>query len=388
MSKDRDRDPPSRQGRPAIAYAAAAAILLNACAGNPPGGSDTAAARETREQRIGADDGRDVCRPQLVQFDSAGEFFAGPIIAGAALGAAAGAGTAAAFPRTGPISALIGLAVGAGVGAAAGAAVGNYLEQRRREAGEDQAALDRLVAADLERENAGIDQAQRSFDALLDCRVRAAQQVREAARSGALPAPEAQARLAEIQERTRRDVELAKRVSTRIAERGNDLDTAIDALAPDVRPQVASANATVQAVVVPAVAAQPSVPVRVRPDPAAPAVAQVTPQQPVRVRPARTPGFAVVETESGQRLGYAPVEAFSTRGAGRVATPVRLAMPPSPFALPPPDATTANAAGAGAAVPAGRVRSLAATNIARRDNFIESVRHAESLANLGFETAI
>jgi hypothetical protein len=34
------------------------------------------------------------------------------------------------------------------------------------------------------------------------------------------------------------------------------------------------------------------------------------------------------------------------------------------------------------------LRSLAATNIARRDNFIESVRNAESLATRGFETAI
>lgn len=378
----------SRRGRPTIACAAAAALVLNACAqADPPGGGDATAARETREQRIGPDDGRDACRPQLVRFDSAGEFFAGPIIAGAALGAAAGAGAAAAFPRTGPISALIGLAVGAGVGAAAGAAVGSYLEQRRREAGEDEAALSRLVASDLERENAGLDQAQRAFDDLLDCRVRTAQEVREAARSGALPAPEAQARLAEIQERTRRDVELAKRVTARVGERGSDLDTAIDALAPEVRPQVASANAAAQAVVVPAVAVAP-VPVRVRPDPVAPAVAQVPPRQPVQVRPARTPGFAVVETESGQRLGYAPVEAFATRGAGSAA-PVRLAAPASPFALPPGAAAPAAAAPeAGAAAPAGRLRSFAATNIARRDNFIESVRNAESLATRGFETAI
>lgn len=65
----------------------------------------------TQAGRIGADDGRDACRPQLVALDSTGDFYGEQILQGAAIGAAAGA--------------LVGgLASGRWQGALIGAAVG------------------------------------------------------------------------------------------------------------------------------------------------------------------------------------------------------------------------------------------------------------------------
>jgi hypothetical protein len=109
------------------------------------------------------------------------------------------------------------------------------------------------------------------------------------------------------------------------------------------------------------------VPLRLRPEPGAPEVAQIQASQAVQLRPAQG-GFALVETAGGQR-GYAPAESF-TRGGG---APVRLA-PVGPAAP--------------AAAGTGDVRSLAASNIAQRDNFTESVRNAEAAASGGgFELA-
>ena len=74
-------------------------------------------------------------------------------------------------------------------------------------------------------------------------------------------------------------------------------------------------------------------------------------------------GFALVETSSGLR-GYAPIGAFpEARGLGS-----RPVVP--------------------AVANEGDVRSLAASNVARRDNFAESVGNAERLAaGQGFELA-
>jgi hypothetical protein len=89
------------------------------------------------------------------------------------------------------------------------------------------------------------------------------------------------------------------------------------------------------------------------------------------LRPARD-GYALVETSSGQR-GYAEVGAFSSGGNARGAgAPVRLGP-----AAPDP---------AQAAQP-GDVRSLAASNIARRDNFTAAVANAERATASGFELA-
>jgi hypothetical protein len=114
------------------------------------------------------------------------------------------------------------------------------------------------------------------------------------------------------------------------------------------------------------VTARRAVPLRLQPKGDSPEIAQITARDAVTVSPAAG-GFALVETSSGLR-GYAPSDAFqSTRG------PVRLA-----------DASIPSSQ----AAQGGELRSLAATNLARRDNFSESVGNAERLASAGgFELA-
>ncbi|WP_232479294.1 hypothetical protein, partial [Roseomonas rosulenta] len=123
----------------------------------------------------------------------------------------------------------------------------------------------------------------------------------------------------------------------------------------------------------PAVTVRPArpVPLQTAPVPAAPRVAAapaVAAQQEVRLRPARNPDFVAVETPSGQPLGYAPVAVFSIPAAQTRA----IAMP----AMAP----------AADAAPTGRLRTLASTNIVRRDNFREAVGDLQrAVASGGFE---
>jgi hypothetical protein len=91
-------------------------------------------------------------------------------------------------------------------------------------------------------------------------------------------------------------------------------------------------------------------------------VGQLAPNERVTVRPAEG-NFAQVETSSGV-VGFVPASAVGVRGLG---SPV---------------------AGAEARGQDGDFRQLAATNIARRDNFSESVQNADRLAQgQGFELA-
>lgn len=340
---------PSRLRRP-VAALAAAALLVAACT--------------TREQRIGADDGSDVCRPQLVALDSTGDFFGEDILRGAAIGAAGGA------VLGGLLGAVRGgrgrdIAAGAAIGGLAGGAVGaagGYLRARQQQA-RDQASLVAGIAGDLERENAELDRTQLAFDRLMDCRFQQAQRVREAHRQGLLPRPAAEAQMATLRAWTRRDIGLARTIDQRIGTRGAEFDTAVESVAPGTKAMAETAKISARPVVT-ARAGAP-VPLRLRPDPAAPEIGRVATRDPVQLRPARS-GFVLVEADGGQR-GYAPAEAFGTRGA------------------------VAGDAAAEVAVPAGQpgdVRSLAASNIARRDNFTESVGDAEAaVRGGGFELA-
>jgi hypothetical protein len=101
------------------------------------------------------------------------------------------------------------------------------------------------------------------------------------------------------------------------------------------------------------------VPLRIRPEPTAPEIGRVAANEPVRVKPAGS-NYALVETDGGLR-GYAPASSFPGRRPA------------------------AAAAGGGNG---GGVRELAASNIAKRDNFNESVTNAERAAQgQGFELA-
>jgi hypothetical protein len=311
----------------------------------------------TREGRIGADDGADPCRAQLVALDSTGNFFAEDIVRGAAIGAVGGAALGAL------VAAAAGgrgsnIAAGAAIGAVGGGLVGGtagYLSARQQQA-QDQASLNRAIAGDLAAENAQLDRTQIAFNQLMDCRFGTAQRIRADHRAGRLTQPQAEAQLANIRARTQRDLQLAQTINQQIGRRGAEFDTAFDTVAPGVKQQV-QAGATVGR----PVQTRAAVPLKLRPDAASPQVAQIGPREAVTIRPA-SGGTVLVETASGLR-GYAPASAF-------------------------PEARTMPARAEVGAGNEGDVRSLAASNIARRDNFSESVGTAQQLAEgRGFELA-
>jgi hypothetical protein len=295
----------------------------------------------TQSGRLGYDDGRDGCRGELLALDSTGEFYGEQILQGAAIGAASGAlvgGLASGSWR--------GALIGAAVGGAGGAAVGYYAALQRQ--ARDASALNAQISSDLGRENAQLDRTQIAFNNLMDCRLRTAEQIREMVRAGRMDRASAQAQLGDIRTRFMNDIALAQSINGRIGARGKEFDTAIDSAIPGGRTAIQTAYRT------PSARAAPRRPVEVRfsPSPNSPRVATLNPREAVTVRPGPD-GTALVETPSGLR-GYAPADAFpAQRGA-------------------------APAAG-------GRddVRSLAATNISRRENFTASVGNAERVAQAG-----
>jgi len=312
----------------------------------------------TREGRIGTDDGSDACRAQLVALDSTGNFYAEDIIRGAAVGAVSGAvlggliGAATGRGRASNIA--TGAAIGGVAGGVAGAA-GGYFAARQRQA-QDQAALTAAIGGDLASENAQLDRTQVAFDQLMDCRYATAQRIRQDVRGGRLTLTQGQALMADLRGRVQRDVALARQINQKIDERGQQFDVAIENVAPGTKQQL---TARVGQPV--PVRTRAPVQIRLRPDPAAPEIARVAANESVTVRPAQG-NFALVETSSGLR-GYAPAAAVGSRGLG---------------------ATYAQ----GGTQAGGDFRQLAASNIARRDNFTESVTNAERLAQgQGFELA-
>ena len=204
------------------------------------------------------------------------------------------------------------------------------------------------------------DRTQVAFNQLMDCRFGTAQRIRADLRTGRITRPQAEAQLAALRTRTQSDIQLAQAINGQITSRGDQFDTAIENVAPGTKQQVL-AGARVSRPV--PTQARATVPLKLRPDPSAPDVAQISPSEQVTLQRA-SGGFALVETSSGVR-GYAPVSAF----------PEARSLPQAP-----------NLQNASAST--GDVRSLAATNIARRDNFTESVSNAERLAQgQGFELA-
>lgn len=305
----------------------------------------------TQEQRIGAADPSDQCRPYVVALDSTGDFFAEDILKGAVLGAAGGALLGGIIGGN-----LRGAAIGAATGALAGAATGYWvaLNQQSR----DQAVLVGRVQGDLNRENAEIDRTQQAFNALMDCRFGQAKAVRQDVAERRLTLDQGRARMAQIRAWTDRDIALARQINARLETRGAEFEVAAENLAPGTKDQIAAQKAAApsarQAV------ATRAAPVRLRPDPSAPEIATLQPRETVTVTGGRD-GFALVETPTGLR-GYAPADTLRV-GTARVAT--------------------ARSPAAGG----DDVRTLAATNVAKRDNFGESVQVAERASASGFELA-
>lgn len=313
----------------------------------------------TQAGRIGVDDGRDVCRAYVVQLDSTGDFFGEDILRGAAIGAGTGAVAggllAAATGRRGS-DILAGAAIGALAGGIIGGTAG-YLQARQRQA-QDQAGLMMAVGGDLRNENAQLDRTQLAFNQLLDCRVNTANRIRQDVRAGRLSRDQGMALMTYQRDLMRRDAALARAINEKIGTRGAEFDTAIETISPGAK-QAAQARRAVAAT---PTTARVSVPIRIRPDGNAPQVGQLSSREQVTVRPAEG-NFARVETSSGV-VGYVPASAVGVRGLG------------SPTA------------GVGGRGQDGEFRQLAATNIARRDNFAESVQNADRLAQgSGFELA-
>lgn len=311
----------------------------------------------TQLGRIGPDDGRDVCRAYVVQLDSTGDFYAEDILRGAAVGAGLGAlgGLAiglATGRRGGDLAAAT--AIGAVAGGVAGG-VGGYIQARQRQAA-NQGALVQAVGGDLTNENRQLEATQLAFNQLVDCRVNAAKQIRGDVQAGRISMPQGMALMAYQRDLMRRDVALAQQINQKIGTRGAEFDSAIETIAPGTKQQMAARRT---------VAARPttarvSAPIRIRPDAGAAEIGQLSRSESVTVTPAEG-SFARVETSSGV-VGYVPASAVGVRGLG------------SP---------TAAAGGRGGD---GEFRQLAATNIARRDSFTESVETADRLAQgQGFE---
>jgi len=212
------------------------------------------------------------------------------------------------------------------------------------------------LQATLAQENADLDAVQIAFDALLYCRWIEARTIRAELAAGRTPRPLAESRMAALRARLQRDLARAQAVLESLERRDAERASAVEAAAPGVRRAAAAARSgtgNTRRVV-----AAATVPLRLRPEAGAPEIGRVPAGQLVSVRPAQS-GFALVE---GQGLrGYAPSGAFQV--AERAAPQ------------------------AAAIGPGGQVRVLAASNIAKRDNFAESLALAREAAVSGFELA-
>jgi len=317
----------ARSGSYRITAALTAGFVLAACT--------------TQVQRIGYDDGRDACRALVVQLDSTGNFFGEDIVQGAAIGAVSGALISGLATGT-----WQGALTGALIGAPTGAAIGYYSALQRQQ--RDQAGVNAQIANDLQRENTELNRTQIAFDQLFDCRLRSAQHIRQAVRDGRLNREVATQQLAEIRQRANGDIALAQTINGRISTRGAEIDGAIDAVVPGGKVGLATAGTPQPTRVTP----RRSVDVVFSPQPDSPKIAEIRPREAVAVRPG-PPGFVQVETANGVR-GYAASAAF-----------------PAPRASVQQPAEGSD------------VRSLAATNLSRRETFTASVSNAERLTQSG-----
>lgn len=208
----------------------------------------------------------------------------------------------------------------------------------------------------LEAENAEIEALQIAFDSLLYCRWIEARTVRADIAARRVTPDQGRARMAALKARVARDLARAQEVLAALERRAATRDAALETAAPGSR--AATERARAERGRVQRVVAAATITLRLRPEAGAPEIGRVGAGDAVTVRPAGN-GFALVEGAAATR-GYAPLGAFQ-------------AIERSPAA--------ATAAG-------GEVRRLAATNIARRDNFAESIALAGQAAETGFEVAV
>jgi len=210
------------------------------------------------------------------------------------------------------------------------------------------------LAAELAAENAALERLQIAFDALLYCRWTEVRLIRAEAAGGRLPQGELPRRLTAAEGRLQRDLAQANQTRERMLARNARIESAVEAAAPGTRAAVAAGRGTG----LPRALASAPLVLRVRPDASTPAVGRLMAGAQVVLRPA--PGGFVLAEGEGQR-GYAPGSAFTL-----------LAAPPA-----------LGSAGTGME----RLRSLAATNLARRENFVETLALANRSGLQRFEPA-
>ncbi|WP_426956926.1 hypothetical protein [Muricoccus radiodurans] len=201
------------------------------------------------------------------------------------------------------------------------------------------------LAAELARENAALDRLQAAFDALVYCRWTEVRLVRDAASFGRLAQPTARARVAQTTARLRADLVRANEFRDRAAGRAAALDAAAGR-APGGRTAVAPR------VVLTATATE-AVPLRAGPDGSSREVGRIAPRSEVQVAAAPN--------------GFALVQAGALRGFARAESLTRL---PTPATGP------------------EELRILAASNVARREIFAETVALAQRAAETGFDTSL
>lgn len=206
------------------------------------------------------------------------------------------------------------------------------------------------LAAELARENAALERLQIAFDALLYCRWTEVRLIRAEAATNRFPQAELPQRLGAADARLRQDLARAGQARDRMQARNARIEAAVEAVAPGTRAAVAAQRGTG----LPRAVASAPLTLRVRPDATAPAVGRLVAGAEVTLRPAPG-GFALAE--GGGQRGYAPGSAFTLLPA-------------------PPPASSAD-----------RLRSLAATNLARREGFIESLNLANRSGLQRFEPA-
>jgi len=330
----------SRRGlRTGVSLLAVSGMLLSGCA---QGGFSTQASR------LGADNGSDSCRQQLVALDNTGSFFGEDIVKGALIGGVGGAALGGLLSGN-----LRGALIGGLAGAATGAAAGYWNALQKKQL--NQAQLMSQVQGDLSRENDRIDATQIAFDQLMDCRFRQADAIRAAYAQGQLGRPQAEAEMAVVKQRVGHDLALAKQINQQIQGRSAQFDVAADNISPGTQAALQSTKPPPRQVRV-----RRAVPVRVVPSEGAAEVAQLKPSESVTVTGGRA-GYAVVETSDGKR-GYVAASDLGQAGKQWVN--------PEP-----------------ASSPTGDVRSLAGSNAARRDAFADSVAVTEHASATGFELA-
>ncbi len=218
---------------------------------------------------------------------------------------------------------------------------GDILGEPPRRAGPPSAEQ---LTAELMRENTAIERLQIAFDALLYCRWTEVRLIRAAVSAEDFPRGELPGRLAGAAGRLQRDLGRGGQVRTRLQARAAGLDAVVEAASPGAtrapRPGTTRAMASAPLVL------------RQRPDGGAGEAGRLAAGAEAYLRPA--PG-GFVQVEAGGVSGYGPGAAFTI--------------------LPALATSSGN----------DPLRSLAATNISRREAFFQSLALAERSGVQGFE---